>query len=313
VISRQFVELMGGAISFESGEGEGTTFRFTVVFGIANREGVPKLRDGAAYPSADATTGARTRKAGARILVAEDNSTNRVVALAQLKKLGYDADAVTDGQQAVESVLRGCYDLVLMDCQMPVMDGYEATRHIRRSARSKIPIVALTASAMSGDREPCIEAGMSDYLSKPVDLNRLDEMLAKWLPTPQPPVPPAGHEPSGRVFDEAALLDRLMGDRRIAGIVLKGFLEDMPGQIRSLSERLAARDDAGVRLLAHTLKGAAATVSATDLRAVAKAIEDGVNAGRLDRCTELLSGATAAFERFRESVALAGWAPGSDK
>ena len=313
VISRQLIELMGGAIGFESREGKGTTFRFTVVFEIANRAGARELRDGAARPSAHAITAARVKEAGARILVAEDNATNRVVALAQLKKLGYGADAVTDGQQAVESVLRGSYDLVLMDCQMPVMDGYEATRHIRRSARSKIPIVALTASAMSGDREPCIEAGMNDYLSKPVDLNRLDEMLAKWLPAPPPPAPLAGDAPHGRVFDEAALLDRLMGDRQMAGVVLKGFLEDMPGHIRSLGERLAVHDDAGVRLHAHTLKGAAATVSAEDLRALAQAIEDGVKAGRLDRCTELLSGAAGELERFRDSVALAGWAPRSDK
>ncbi len=313
VISRQLIELMGGGISFESRDGEGTTFRFTVVFEIANREGVPAQPTSAVNAPTQTRTEAPTKKTGVRVLVAEDNPTNRIVALAQLKKLGYDADSVTDGRQAVDSVLLGGYDLVLMDCQMPVMDGYEATRHIRQSAKSKIPIVALTASAMSGDRLPCIEAGMSDYLSKPVDLNRLDEMLAKWLPTPEPPVQLAGQGPSGKVFDEAALLDRLMGDRRIAGIVLKGFLQDMPCQILRLSQRLAAHDDAGVLLHAHTLKGAAATVSAEGLRAVVQAIEDGVNAGRPDRCTELLSGATAEFERFRESVALAGWAPGSDK
>jgi two-component system, sensor histidine kinase and response regulator len=113
--------------------------------------------------------------------VAEDNATNREAAVAQLRKLGYKADAVNNGAEAFEAVQRGGYDLVLMDCQMPVMDGYEATRRIR-AARPSIPIIAVTADAMSGDWDRCLREGMNDYLSKPVDLDRLAEALAKWLP-----------------------------------------------------------------------------------------------------------------------------------
>jgi CheY-like chemotaxis protein len=115
----------------------------------------------------------------ARILVAEDNFTNQAVALAQLRKLGYDAHAVNNGAEAVEEVLRGDYDLVLMDCQMPVMDGMEATRRLRQSTR--IPIVAMTAHAMLGDRDRCLSAGMDDYLAKPVELTELSEVLARWV------------------------------------------------------------------------------------------------------------------------------------
>jgi CheY-like chemotaxis protein/HPt (histidine-containing phosphotransfer) domain-containing protein len=251
--------------------------------------------------------------AGIRILVAEDNATNRIVALAQLKKLGLDADAVTDGDQAVKSVLRGAYDLVLMDCQMPVMDGFEATRRIRQSGRADIPIIALTASAMWGDREPCLEAGMNDYLAKPVDLNNLGQMLAKWLPGSQPvPCTGSAGERVSVVFDEAAFMDRLMGDRGLAEIVLNGFLEDTPEQLRRLGNRLEVGDTGGVHLHAHTIKGAAAAVSAEDLRAVAQAIEEGIKTGRLDRCSELLPRAAGEFERFRNAVALAGWVPGME-
>ena len=116
----------------------------------------------------------------ARILVAEDNATNQHVALAQLRKLGYEALAVNNGAEAVEKVQGGGYDLVLMDCQMPVMDGIEATHLIRQS--TGIPIVAMTAHAMPGDRDRFLSEGMDDYLAKPVELKQLVEVLAKWVP-----------------------------------------------------------------------------------------------------------------------------------
>ena len=105
--------------------------------------------------------------------MAEDNATNRKVALAQLRKLGYKASAVTNGAEAVEAVKHGGYDLVLMDCQMPVMDGFEATRSIRESMHPGIPIIAITADAMPADRDRCLSEGMNDYLAKPVELSRL--------------------------------------------------------------------------------------------------------------------------------------------
>ena len=114
--------------------------------------------------------------------MAEDNPTNREVALAQLQKLGYNASAVTNGAEAVEAVERGGYDLVLMDCQMPVMDGFEATRRIRESIHPGIPIIAVTADAMPDDRDRCLSEGMNDYLAKPVDLAPLVDVLARWLP-----------------------------------------------------------------------------------------------------------------------------------
>lgn len=121
--------------------------------------------------------------AKARILVAEDNSANQVLALAYLKGLGYSAQTVANGIEAVEAVSTGAFDLVLMDCQMPEMDGLEATRRIRSLSNENkdICIIALTANAMEEDRESCIKAGMNDFLSKPFSKTQLQEVLEKWL------------------------------------------------------------------------------------------------------------------------------------
>jgi CheY-like chemotaxis protein len=120
-----------------------------------------------------------------RILVAEDNSVNQLVVLRLLKTLGYSAHAVTNGREVLEVLGNALYDLVLMDCQMPEMDGYEATRAIRKKEQETgrhIPIVALTAHAMKGDQEKCLESGMDDYLPKPIRKEELGSMIHRWLP-----------------------------------------------------------------------------------------------------------------------------------
>jgi CheY-like chemotaxis protein len=124
------------------------------------------------------------RRSRVRILLAEDNRVNQQVFLAILRRLGYRVEAVGNGQEAVLALERGAYDLVFMDCQMPVMDGYEATRAIRHlvAPLSAVPIVALTAHAMQGDREQCIQAGMDDYLAKPVTPAAVAAVLDRWLP-----------------------------------------------------------------------------------------------------------------------------------
>jgi CheY-like chemotaxis protein len=239
-----------------------------------------------------------------RILLAEDNATNRDVALAQLWKLGYQATAVTNGAEAVDAVMGGCYDLVLMDCQMPVMDGFEATRRIRL-AHPGIPIVAITADAMRPDRDRCLREGMNDYLAKPVDLRGLANMLVKWLPargaaeTIQTPEPPAGAL-AVATFNGEALLGRLMGDRELAGVILKGFFQDVPSQLNNLRVALEAADAPAIRSQAHTLKGAAATVSAEVLRAVALEMERAGKTGQLHSCGELLPRAVEEIRAVQE-------------
>jgi CheY-like chemotaxis protein/HPt (histidine-containing phosphotransfer) domain-containing protein len=237
--------------------------------------------------------------------VAEDNAVNRMVALAQLLMLGYQADAVTNGAEAVEAVEGGGYDIVLMDCQMPVMDGFEATRGIRKSAHPTIPIIALTASAMTSDRDRCLAAGMNDYLSKPVEMTQLQDVLARWLPANGAPKAAeidgqCAREQEKRTFNVDALLHRLMGDRQLAGIAIKGFVEDFPNQLDNLRKRIREADAGGIRVQAHALQGAAGTVGADGLQAAARSLESAGTSGQMERCTELLPSVVEEFERFKK-------------
>ena len=299
-ICKQLVEMMGGTIGVDSREGRGSTFWFTVVFEVAP--------SGQPLPASErpderfGTPRAATRMGReARILVAEDNATNREVALAQVRKLGYQADAVANGVEALEAIERQRYDLVLMDCEMPVMDGLEATRRIRQSIHPGIPIIALTADAMPSDRDRCLAEGMNDYLAKPVDMGLLEDVLAKWLPA-------SGTAEQARgVFDAEALLRRLMGDRQLTGALLRGFLQDVPSQLSNLRQRLDAADAPGARSQAHALRGAAATVAAEGLHAVALAMERAGTAGQLDCCSGLLPHAVEEFERFKSTLEQGGW------
>ena len=244
----------------------------------------------------------------------EDNLVNREVMLAQLSVLGYRATAVENGAEAVEAVAGTAYDLVLMDCQMPVMDGLEATVQIRKLNRTHIPIVAITADAMPADRDRCLQAGMDDYIAKPVELQRLCDTLAKWLPvragnaTAPPPAAPA-ESPTPAIFNQDALLLRLLGDRRLAGAILRSFVADCPSRLNGLRGRIAAADGPGARSLAHMLKGSAATVAAEALHSLAEAIERAGAAGELARCSALLPHAAEEFERFRSALEKSGWVP----
>jgi response regulator RpfG family c-di-GMP phosphodiesterase len=200
-----------------------------------------------------------------------------------------------------------------MDCQMPVMDGFEAVRAIRKSIQSGIPVIAITADAMPADRDRCMVEGMNDYLAKPVELSQLSELLAKWLPESRAcditqSAGPSPEEQSKAIFNGEALLRRLMGDRHLAQVVIKGFLRDTPSQLNNLRLRLEEADEAGTRLQAHSLTGAAATVAAEGLHAVALAMEQAGIAGQWEHCGELLPRAVEEFERYKVTLEQAGWA-----
>jgi PAS domain S-box-containing protein len=191
-ISKQLALLMGGRIGVESIEGKGSTFWFTAVFkkmparslsaavALTDLNGEDSLERSTTLPGLSDPI-----KRKIRILLAEDNPVNQKVALAMLRKMGHQVDAVANGLEAVNVLQTVPYDLVLMDCHMPEMDGFEATSIIRReeskSLNPCIPIIALTASAMKGDREKCIRSGMSDFLAKPVLKRELAEMVARWI------------------------------------------------------------------------------------------------------------------------------------
>ena len=190
-ISKHLVELMGGKIGFESDENKGSTFWFTVVFEkpagsgpvdktFAKIKGEEAMERSAAEPAISGNDMLKIR-----ILLVEDNPINQKVAQAMLKKMGLRADVVANGREAVNALNTHPYDLVLMDCQMPEMDGFVATCSIRqqgsKTLNPHIPIIAMTAATMQGDREKCIQAGMNDFIAKPVQKRELEKMLAKWL------------------------------------------------------------------------------------------------------------------------------------
>ncbi len=251
----------------------------------------------------------------ARILVVEDSPTNQKVALAILSKLGHRAESVSSGMQALESLRCEEYDLVLMDCGMPGMDGYETTWAIRhgsiKTRNPHIPIIALTAHALEGDRAKCLAAGMNDYLSKPIEPEQLAEMVAKWQTAggrrEPSSLPAAEAEPDSEVFNAQELVDRLSGDRALAREIVAGFLMDVPEQLGKLKEQIERSDRDQARAQAHQLAGAAATVSAPALRALSRRMQQVLTDGDLTRAAALRTTLEEQFERLKRSLRKSGW------
>jgi PAS domain S-box-containing protein len=255
---------------------------------------------------------------GGRILLAEDNITNQQVALGILKKLGLSADGVANGEEALRALETIPYDVVLMDVQMPVLNGYEATRAIRSADSSvlnhKVPIIAMTANAMKGDREKCLEAGMDDYVSKPVMPPSLAEVLARWLPRDASGKPPrAVQESLGQprdvepaaeavVFDHAGLVHRMMDDEDMARAIALGFLGDIPKQIAALEGHLEAADVPAAERVAHSIKGAAANVCGEALREIAFEMEKAGKAGDTQAVKNLMPELERRFAMLRDAM-----------
>jgi PAS domain S-box-containing protein len=248
-----------------------------------------------------------------RILLADDNATNRQVALGILGKMGYRADAAADGWEAIQALETVPYDVVLMDVQMPVMDGFEATRAIRsgqtKALNPRIPIIAMTAHALKGDRERCLENGMDDYLPKPINPSDLSAILNKWLTgaegsawTAEAATTETVPEPASAVFDRQALLTRLIGDEALAKEILSEFLEDMPQQLADLREQIASAhsEQAGIR--GHTIKSAAANIGGMAFSAVAFQIEKACKSGDSGAMPALLLELEHQYELLRECI-----------
>ncbi|MCR1163641.1 response regulator [Paenarthrobacter sp. UW852] len=221
----------------------------------------------AAPSNAAAASPSQEHRAG-RLLVAEDNQVNQLVARGMANRLGYDVDIVEDGAQAVEAALTGAYAAVLMDCHMPVMDGFDATKAIRSRMGndSRIPIIAMTAGALNEDRERCFAAGMDDYVSKPVDLDTLREVLGRWVPDAEPLQAAAAPPSNAVVLDEQRLqILRELGPEDGLGLLpdaIKAFREDAQGALEKLQSGLDAGQAAAVEAAAHKLAGAAANIGA---------------------------------------------------
>jgi signal transduction histidine kinase/DNA-binding response OmpR family regulator len=256
-ISRRLATLMAGSIEVESTFGVGSTFKLRVTARETPSETALTLSSQGSLPVAR-----RDFSSAGRVLLADDNEINREVAAEFLAELGCQVDFANDGQQAVEALERQRYALVLMDCQMPVLDGYEATRRIRAAESGyRTPIVACTAHAFEEEREKTEASGMDDFLSKPLTVGALTAVLERYLP------------PSGTKPPRVALSPALeTGQRRTAGLV-RAFRTHVPDQVERLEQAVLAGDHAERKVLAHRLKGSCLAFGAPRMLELVRALE----------------------------------------
>ena len=277
-------------------------------------------------PRPSAPTMERDRLAG-RVLLAEDNPVNQDMMVEMLRLLGVETTLVPDGRGAVDALAAGHFDAVLMDCQMPVLDGFEATAEIRRreAARpdgTRVPIIALTANALEGDRERCLEAGMDEYLSKPVGSRRLGDMLARWLPERAAPDAPAavadgasGAAPAPEpaptspspALDEAVFADVLAmaagAPDGFLGRLVATFRDAAAEDLAGLAEGIGTGDAALVAARAHRLKSSGANWGGVGLAAACQALESAGKAGELDAAPALLERARREHVHLLDALA----------
>ncbi len=258
------------------------------------------------------------------ILVAEDNPVNQKVALLQLKNLGFNGHAVANGQEAVDAVTSGKYSLVLMDCQMPEMDGFLATKEIRKYELQHgrhVPVIAMTAHAMDGDRERCIAAGMDDYISKPVDAKKLQSVLSKWLSSSERPeqiapilpeeemLPADGQEevPLQTIAEDPlniARLQRTCGDD-VAREILEVYISAAETLLEALELERSKRDARAVESLAHQLQGSSNAIGAAEMVRLSKRLEDMAAANNWPQVKILCEGLKWSFRRLSRFVQFA--------
>lgn len=269
---------------------------------LCMQEQKQKLQTAANVPSASLPVDKNLR-----ILLAEDNIVNQKVAQGMLQKMGYHVDTVASGTEAIKALEILPYDLVLMDVQMPEMDGFEATRHIRdlRSAvlDHAIPIIAMTARAMKGDKERCLEAGMNDYISKPVSLQSLMGLLNRWQSTVQKekdrediPAEEMNLAINPLIFDRQALLERVMDNEDRARKLISIFLKDMPKQLNALRESIEKGEADMISWYAHNIKGSSANIGGMALSAVAAKMEKAGNDHQTDEMAVIMSELEKQYE-----------------
>jgi PAS domain S-box-containing protein len=278
-ICRKLVDLMRGSIHVSSQPGRGSTFWFEIDLPCAAQERRP------APVTRDEPTDV-TRAKGVRVLLVEDNPVNRQFALAVLKSVGAVVTVATNGAEAVQIAADAAHDVILMDCQMPVMDGYEATRRIR-GAGSAVPIIALTANAMEGDRDRCTAAGMDDYLAKPIRPDVLRAAVAGLARRADDAERLALHAEVG--VDAKEITARIGGDSELLVDISRLFVTHSTEMLQALHDAAAARDAAAVSSAAHAIKGSIGNFTQGPAFEMARTIEKAADAGDLDAACALLS------------------------
>ncbi|MEO5345113.1 MAG: PAS domain S-box protein [Magnetococcus sp. YQC-9] len=287
-ISKRLVELMHGEIGVESETGVGSTFYFTGRFGLRHLH----FKDAGTVENAreELSEEIQTALRGARLLLVEDHPVNRELALELLALAGIRVEVAVNGEEALAKIDQGAYDGVLMDCQMPVMDGFEATRRIRALEKfASLPILAMTANAMAEDREKCLQCGMNDHIAKPLDVSQLFVTLARWIRRERqgetrraepaiiessPAASTTSELPELPGVDKAQALKRMGGSVNLLRKMIIRFRESQGEYISRLAERLKTGDLMTAIRDTHTLKGLAANIGAAELAAFAREVEE---------------------------------------
>ncbi len=307
MISKQLAEMMGGTIGVESVMGQGSVFWFTVRLALAS--GVPGRTD-QPVPAEHGLPADAASLPPMNILVVEDNESNRVVASMLLEGLGQTPDFAVNGAEALEAVRRKQYDLVFMDCQMPVMDGMEATRRIRAREQQSgrhLPVIAMTASALPEEEAKCRAAGMDRFITKPVPLADLASILSQLAAARQPGPAPAAGKPAApppldmnRVNELKKLSVRHAPE--LFGQLLGSFLTEVPDRLGKLREAAAAGDRDAFHAVAHSLAGISGNIGATQFLAVARELQSIGKTVPLAGTVATINRLEMEFERARTAL-----------
>jgi PAS domain S-box-containing protein len=306
-ICRQLVELMGGRIGCESREGTGSRFWFELELPVWRAD------DDVAAKPAKALRG----PGGLRLLIAEDNPANQLVARLTLERMGHQAVLANNGREALEALAKEHFDAVLMDCQMPEMDGYEATRRVRAGDVAGVdpttPIIALTAYALAGDKARCLASGMNEYVTKPLSMDHLRQALARCgldagRPRTTPPIhtAPPMDVPQTPVLDEEQLR-KLSQLKAASGEPLTAqlfgmLIREMPSRITAMQGALEGREVEALTRVAHTLAGSCANLGAASLGTAARELENHAKLGAWTESASCLTRVCAEWERLRAEL-----------
>ncbi len=314
-ISRQLIEMMDGSIGFTSQKDKGSTFYFTLT--------LPLERSGLLPEQVVAARGHR-RNLNLRVLIAEDNAVNQKVAQGILKNLGCSVTAAGNGIDVINMVRSIPFDLVFMDCAMPGMDGFEATRRIRAweaalppaaTPHVRIPIIAMTARVSAEDRAKCLVAGMDDYMAKPVTTTAVRKMVEKYCSstpdaepvTPEPPPPEAEEGGEAVTLNPEQLLSFGRDDPDLLKEVIDTFTSDTPQLIRKLAEAIGGQDVQAIEITAHAIKGAALNVGGIRLSETARSIERLAKEHKIESCPPLVTALQENYDALAEVLGKTDW------
>ena len=246
------------------------------------------------------------KNSNAKILLVEDNPTNQLVALNMFQKFEINAEVAENGKEAIKAIKENTYDLIFMDIQMPVLDGLEATKIIRSKYDKKIPIIAMTAKAMQGDKEICLEAGMNDYLSKPINPQEIGSVLQKYLQiNKEIKIQKQNNvENNLMIFDGTAVFHRVMDDLDTLKLIIEYFITDLLVKIEEIRKYNEINDIENIKIIAHTMKGASINIGALRINELFIDIEEVIKSGEMRMINNLIEQVSVELEKFKDSAQL---------